>query len=123
MVRATDSEKRRFPRRPFREPVAVCAQGMEAAAARYEGVLSCDLGEGGVRFYTGDFIPPGTALDLMLPLGPEEMTILSGRVAWVRKLPHAETYQAGVAFSEGEETAAERRRLRSFIQRGSPVGR
>lgn len=87
-------EQRKFRRFPLSEGVQCrLSPGQEPM-----GCLACDLSAGGVRFRAQEFIPLNTELFLQIPLPTRNLLQVKGRVAWVQRVPHGETYQVGVEF-------------------------
>lgn len=96
----TDSERRKFPRVDFREPVKF----QFPASSQSGGCLGRDLSEGGVRINFEYFIKPNTAMNVELRLDPTEgVMTLEGRVAWARQIPSSDRYQLGIEFLEKNE--------------------
>ena len=96
-------EKRSSKRVSFREPVSLQVLNDRQEA----GCLGHDISAGGLRCIVNDFIPLGQELDLTLHI-KEQMVSLHGRVVWVIKSPHSESYQIGVRFLNMERTSPER---------------
>lgn len=93
---ANAAEKRRSQRISVRQPV----QFQSKDSATTSGSLSCDLSEGGVRIDTFRFLGVGTELALQIRLAPDQLVERAGQVVWVRQIPFAERYEAGVKFSK-----------------------
>jgi len=93
------TEQRQFPRRRFHQPVAYKA----VAGKEFGGCLSYDLGEGGIRFRLNDFVPPGQEFFLSIPVKREKVWEVLGRVVWINKRPHDDTYTVGIKFISQED--------------------
>ena len=106
------AEKRRYKRVPLRQPVQLQFTDLGPE----EGSLSCDLSEGGVCVDLFDFVPLNTELTLRVRLAGEKIVEYVGRVAWIRKFPFADRYQAGLEFSGDKTFLAAKRQLHEFIE-------
>ncbi len=112
------TEQRRSPRFPFREPlefrVRSLARGVPAKKVSL-GSLAWDLSDSGIRFRSEDFLPLGTSLSFLIPLETDEAVEVEGWVAWITQVPYSEHYQVGVAFTDRDIDQLNRRRLRQFL--------
>ena len=65
------------------------------------GSITKDIGEGGIRFKTNEFISLACRLvvEIALPTVPKPIKAIS-KVAWIRKLPSGESYELGNQFLE-----------------------
>lgn len=109
-------DHRKSPRVDFREPVRYAVKDSERGPGRGGDCLSCDLSAGGIRIRADEFIPLQADLTLDFNLQPDAPLAMEGRVAWVQKVPHAETYQIGVQFRNAVSDSCWQRSLREFIQ-------
>lgn len=99
--------KRVQPRISFREPVQYRLQRSEASVEngieRTGAGLSCDLNENGIRIRSNDFVPLNTFLFIDFLLKSHQPMQIQGRVVWIQKLPHSESYQMGVKFDRSSK--------------------
>ncbi|MDP2653892.1 MAG: PilZ domain-containing protein [Candidatus Omnitrophota bacterium] len=107
-----NEDKRRYQRVSFREPVLVSILPETAS----HGHLSCDLSEGGLRMYFDDFVPLESRVAVSVPVDVDRKVNVLGRVAWIQRVPHAETYQVGVEFSARPDDVIARNEIRKYIQ-------
>jgi len=88
--------QRQFPRIDFAEPVEYrLNEGIPAS-----GSLGYNISEGGVRLRTDQFIPLNADMVLNFRLNSDAPLSVPGKVVWVQKVPHAESYQVGVQFDD-----------------------
>ena len=105
-------EKRQYRRIDFRNTI----QYRSVKDDIFGGCLGYDLSEGGVRFRANGFIPLSTEVTLHVQLSIEHILGFDGRVVWIQKNPHAETYQVGVEFMDSSSYAQNRKHLYQFIE-------
>jgi len=117
--RARVSEQRKYKRIEFKEPVQYrILDGIPQTAAGtifFEGTVSCDLSEGGIKFRVEDFIPLKAVVVVVVSLRDQPLLEIEGRVAWVQKIPHAENYLLGLEFVTSRENALAFKKLRHYI--------
>ena len=104
-------ERRKFTRLGSRLPL----QYRGERAFRY--VLTKDIGEGGIKFLSTDFIPVSSKLvvELSLHYAGEPLKAV-GRVSWVQKLPYGDQYNVGMQFVDiAERNKAE---IARFVNMG-----
>ena len=111
-METTAADKRRSPRVWFREAIGY----LKIEENHFGGCLGVNLGEGGLRFYFSDFIPPDTEMLFNFPLSNQYLTGISGRVAWVQKLPHSEQYQVGVKFERNSANIQLLKQLQQYVE-------
>jgi len=113
------SDKRKFKRVEFKEPVQYRVLGCDMPdflpASFYSGTVSCDLGEGGIKFRSEKFIPIRALLAVEMTVAGGDMLALEGQVAWIQKIPHAESYFLGLEFVDSAENQSAIRQLRQYI--------
>ncbi|NTV29038.1 MAG: PilZ domain-containing protein [Candidatus Omnitrophica bacterium] len=103
------AENRKYPRVPFKRSVK-CTIGKDDVQT---GEIAQDLSEGGIRIRSNLFISLGQEVNLSLQLHEaEEIVEVTGRVVWVRYIPHSEIYQVGIEFAQ--EAEAPRSRIGRF---------
>ena len=105
-------ERRQFPRLPFKEPLQYRQKEGEPAI----GCLAADIGEGGVRFNSNEFIPLNRELSIQASMAPDKLIDLKGRVAWIQLMPYSDRYQVGLQFDAGQLPNTSRREIRQYIQ-------
>lgn len=110
--RRNASERRVFPRVTFDTPVEFRARGTALSG----GCLSRDISQGGIRVNLNTFVPLNAELDIQIQLGSEKVAAGGGRVAWIRKVPFSERYQAGLKFLEDAVSANARNEIGHFIE-------
>ena len=115
------SDKRKFQRVDFRKPVQYrVLDGQDPGilpALFYAGTVSCDLSEGGIRFRCEGFIPLQAVVAVVLDLDKEILCEVEGRVAWIQKVPHAESYLLGLEFLDSTENKVAVRRLHQYVEK------
>jgi hypothetical protein len=91
-------EQRRYSRMNFSEPVNY----RRIPGQEPEGCLACDYSPGGMQFVSQKFFSLNTRLfmDFMSPT--REFLQIAGKVVWIRRVPHLESYQYGVSFEESD---------------------
>src|SRR3989338_4836688 len=90
-------EKRRFPRAQFHEAVHYQLKD----ESKFGGCLASDIGEGGIQVSLNDFVPINTELVLQMKLGRLARVVdLTGRVAWLQRVPFSDRYQVGLEFTK-----------------------
>ena len=98
METQTDSivEKRRFQRMDSSLPLKY--KNLKTATIPMESITK-DIGEGGIRFKTSEFISLACRLvvEITLPMVPKPIKAIS-KVAWIRKLSSGEQYELGNQF-------------------------
>ena len=91
-------EKRRFQRMDSNLPLRY--KNLKTATVPM-GSVTRDIGEGGIRFKTKEFISLACRLvvEVTLPTVPKPVKAIS-KVAWIRKLSSGEQYELGNQFLE-----------------------
>lgn len=93
------ADKRKFSRIPFKRTVKYRLDINQEPIAE----SSQDLGLGGLRIRSNEFIPVGQILEVGVQLVDSgEVVRLPARVKWVRYNPYSESYQLGLEFEQGE---------------------
>ena len=92
-------EKRRFVRVESQLPVQY--QNLRKLKDSSTGVTTNDIGEGGIRFKSGEFISLACRLllEINLPSIVKSIKAIS-KVAWIRKTPDSKVYEIGNQFLE-----------------------
>jgi c-di-GMP-binding flagellar brake protein YcgR len=105
-----NSERRRFPRADFREPVSFRFSG----APESGGCLGKDISEGGLRINFENFVRPHTpmAFEFRLTQGSQVM-LIQGHVAWSHRVPSSDRYQLGVEFVTKDDE--NQQNIRKFV--------
>lgn len=90
-------EKRRFPRIESNLPVQY--KNLRNLSEASKGSLSRDIGEGGVRFKSNEFISLACrlVLEITLPTVSKPIKAIS-KVAWIKRVPASEQYELGNQF-------------------------
>ena len=98
MIPARDKpDGRRYKRIAFKRPIKFKVKGRDI----FVGHLALDLSEGGLRFYSAEFIPLNTVMMVQIQLEEYGRVIeLEGRVAWARANPVSDKYQLGLEFAD-----------------------
>ena len=104
--------KRQFRRINFREAVEFQIPG----SSKWVGCLSHDLSEGGIRIRIPDFIPPKTEIMMNFALDRNKVVSATGRVIWVQRVPHGESYQLGLEFLDKGSNYFGKKRIRHYIE-------
>lgn len=95
-----NSERRKFPRADFREPVKFDLPDCSLSG----GCLARDISQGGLRLNFEYFVKPHAVMMVELRLSPnEEAVLVEGRVVWANQVPLSERYQLGVEFTGNNE--------------------
>lgn len=92
-------EKRKIPR--FKIAVPLEYKKLRSSPELMKGGITKDLGVGGARFITDEFLPYTARLvvDIALPL-PQRSVSAVAKIAWIKKLPTGERYEVGNQFLE-----------------------
>lgn len=92
-------ERRRFQRVAFNLPLQY--KNLRKIGESYAGSLSKDIGEGGVRFKSNEFISLACRLvvEITLPTLTKPIKAIS-KVAWIKKIPTSDEYELGNQFLE-----------------------
>jgi len=107
-------EQRRYKRVVFREPYQLATRKGELLGAS----LTFDLSAGGIRLRTDEFLPVGSLVSIQFSCCNNQLLTIQGKVAWVQKVPHADSYQAGLQFDENEENLFFLSEIRKFVKKG-----
>jgi c-di-GMP-binding flagellar brake protein YcgR len=96
-MRREFTEKRRQARLTFHIPMRY--KKIESDIREFKGSLMKNISEGGASMSTYEFLPLNSRLAMEIPLraGSRPVEGLC-RVAWVKKAPFGEQYDAGVEF-------------------------
>jgi len=105
------ADNRIFNRVDFKEPVEYYYRPGDNPS----GCLGFDISEGGIRFKTDHFIPLNTDVTLQFMLRSKQMVEMTGRIAWIQKVPHCESYEVGLEFNDTDSTLRSKGELKSFI--------
>jgi len=92
-------EKRRFPR--VESSVPIQYKNLKTPTGQTINLTTKDLGEGGVRFVSDQFISLACRLivEIKLPTISKPIKAIS-KVAWIRKVPIGNQYDVGNQFLE-----------------------
>ena len=102
--------KREFKR--MRYPIPVRFGG---DASRFRDSLMKDLGAGGIRLLSRDFLPIDSKLKLEFFLTPASEALMAvGRVVWIQKLPYSYQHEVGIQFLDIPEEG--RKKIRQFVE-------
>ena len=103
--------KREFKR--MRYPIPVRFGG---DASRFRDSLMKDLGAGGIRLLSRDFLPIDSKLKLEFFLTPASEALMAvGRVVWIQKLPYSYQHEVGIQFLDIPEEG--RKKIRQFVEK------
>jgi len=82
------------------------------------GAITRDVGEGGAKFVSNEFLPLATRLvvELFLPAQPKPVKAIS-KVAWIKKASSGDQYEIGNQFLELGK--GDRGQLAEFISRNT----
>lgn len=107
-------ERRRYQRIESNLPLQY--RNLRKVGEDSQGVLTKDIGEGGVRFKANEFISLACRLvvEITLPTIPKPIKAIS-KVAWIRKIPTTDEYELGNQFLE--MTKEDKSHVTDFINR------
>ena len=107
-------ERRRFGRINARVPLQF--KDIQRPIEIYNGTLTKDISEGGVRFTSNDFLSIFTRLfvEVSVPSFSRPIKVIS-KVAWIQKQPRGNQYIVGLQFLD--MTEEDRKHLAAFIAR------
>ena len=95
MLTKTAVEQRKFPRIPFQRPIRFKPKSVVLFASH----SAYDISQGGIRFNSDVFIPPGTVLTVQVKLADEALLLdMQGKVVWTKYVSHLQMYQMGLEF-------------------------
>lgn len=94
----TLEERREFRRWDSRIPLQY--KRVDRFDELFKGSVAHNIGLGGVKFVTNEFISVTQRLAVILPLPPAKMVTAVSKVVWVRKLPYSDRYEVGAQFTE-----------------------
>lgn len=105
-------ERRRFGRINARVPLQF--KDIQRPIEIYNGTLTKDISEGGVRFTSNDFLSIFTRLfvEVSVPSFSRPIKAIS-KVAWIQKQPRGNQYIVGLQFLDMAEE--DRKHLAAFI--------
>ena len=102
--------KREFQR--MRYPIPIRFGG---EASHFRDSLMKDIGAGGIRFLSRDFLPVDSKLKLEFFLTPASEALMAvGKVVWVQKLPYSYQHEVGIQFLDISEE--NRKRIHKFVE-------
>lgn len=82
---------------------------------RSQDSLTKDLGGGGVRLVSRDFLPVDSKVKLEFFLTPASEALKAvGKVVWIKKLPYSYQHDVGIQFMDIPEPT--RKRLTHFVE-------
>ena len=105
-------EKRQYKRIDFRKAVRLQIPGKDRAT----GCVSRDISEGGIRIHVSDFVPVNEEIMMTFALDTGEVIGEIGRVVWVQRVPHGESYQLGLQFMDKSSNYLGKKRIRQYIE-------
>lgn len=93
------TEKRQFKRVRSRLPIEY--RNLRSSDNPSKGTLIKDIGEGGIRFISDEFLSLANRLILTLTIPTSARPIKAiSKVAWIKKLPSGDKYEIGNQFLE-----------------------
>lgn len=102
--------KREYQRMRYPIPVRFGAE-----ASRFQDTLMKDMGAGGIRLLSREFLPVDSKVKLEFFLTPASEALLAvGKVVWIQKLPYSYQHEVGIQFLDISET--NRKRIRHFVE-------
>lgn len=105
------TEKRRFRRVQFRDPVSYRTSDING----FGGCLAYDISEGGMKINFNDFVPIDNEMILQMRLNKIPKVVeTTARVVWVQQVPYSDRYQMGLQFTESDPIAQEE--IRSYVK-------
>jgi len=106
----TQTEKRKFKRVRFTEPVSFHLKEPH----NFGGCLARNLSEGGIQLNFNEFVPLDTEMTLQLKLDfPSKVVDVTGRVTWLQRVPHSDRYAVGLQFTKAEPLSYEK--IRRYV--------
>ena len=86
-----------------------------AEANRSQDTLLKDLGAGGMRLLSRDFLPVDSKVKLEFFLTPASEALLAvGKVVWIQKVPYSYQHEVGIQFLDISEM--NRKRIHAFVE-------
>ena len=105
--------KREHPRMRYPIPIRFGAE-----ANRSQDSLLKDIGAGGLRLLSREFLPVDSKVKLEFFLTPASEALLAvGKVVWIQKVPYSYQHEVGIQFLDISE--ANRKRIRHFVEQNS----
>ena len=102
--------KREFQR--MRYPIPIRFGG---ETSHFRDSLLKDMGGGGVRLLSRDFLPIDSKLKLEFFLTPASEALMAiGKVVWVQKLPYSYQHEVGIQFLDISEENL--KKIRKFVE-------
>lgn len=102
--------KREFHR--MRYPIPVRFGG---DTSHVRDTLMKDIGGGGIRLLSRDFLPIDSKIKVEFFLTPASEALMAvGKVVWIQKLPYSYQHEVGVQFLDISEE--NRKRIRQFVE-------
>ena len=84
-------------------------------ASRFRDSLMKDLGAGGIRLLSRDFLPIDSKLKLEFFLTPASEALMAvGKVVWIQKLPYSYQHEVGIQFLDIPEEG--RKKIRQLVE-------
>jgi|GEM_PF-518128 len=101
--------RREFPRLNSHIPVRFGGE-----ESRSQDTLTKDIGGGGVRLVSREFLPVNSKIKLEFFLHPASEALRAvGKVVWIQKLPYSYQHDVGIQFSDISEPS--RKRINHFV--------
>ena len=83
--------------------------------SQFRDSLMKDIGAGGIRLLSRDFLAVDSRLKLEFFLTPASEALMAvGKVVWIQKLPYSYQHEVGIQFLDISEES--RKRIRQFVE-------
>lgn len=110
-------EKRSFPRLNLRIPVQY--KRIKGRTNILRATVTKDIGAGGVKLLSNDYIPLHTKLKVDIFLTPKSESVSAvSKIVWIQKHPRSDQYDLGLQFTDIPEN--NRTVISGYINRNSP---
>ena len=84
-------------------------------ASRFKDTLMKDIGAGGIRLLSRDFLAVDSKLKLEFLLTPVSETLMAvGKVVWIQKLPYSYQHEVGIRFLDISKE--NQKKIRHFVE-------
>ena len=84
-------------------------------ASRFQDSLLKDIGAGGIRLLSRNFLPVDSKVKLEFFLTPASEALQAvGKVVWIQKIPYSYQHEVGIQFLDISEM--NRKRIRHFVE-------
>jgi len=86
--------------------------------ARVQDTLMKDIGGGGIRLLSREFLPVDSKVKLEFFLTPASEGLMAvGKVIWIQKVPYSYQHEVGIQFVDISDTT--RKRIRHFVEQNA----